>query len=66
MIADQVLEIAQPRRLGNLLEDKIQGAYLLPRRRQSRNRLLQALEDRWNKPVVNSPDSPRWRASAQP
>jgi hypothetical protein len=65
MIADQIPEVAQSRRLGHLLEDKIQETYSHVAA-EVETRLLQAVEDRWNKAVVNSPDNPRWRACAQP
>jgi integrase len=63
MIADQIPEVAQSRRLGHLLEDKIQETYSHVAV-EVETRLLQALEDRWNKAVANSPDNPAWRTAA--
>jgi integrase len=63
MIADQIPEVAQSRRLGHLLDDKIQETYSHVAA-EVEARLLQALEDRWNKAVANSPDTPAWRAAA--
>jgi integrase len=65
MIADQIPEVAQSRRLGHLLEDKIQETYSHVAA-EVEARLLRSLEDRWNKAVANSPDSPAWRSSASP
>jgi integrase len=65
MIADQIPEIAQSRRLGHLLDDKIQETYSHIAA-EVETRLLQALEDRWNKAVANSPNTPAWRVAASP
>lgn len=53
MIADGVPEIAQARRLGHVLHDKIQNTYshVAP---EVDWRLLAALEDRWDKATANS------------
>ena len=63
MIADGIPEVAQSRRLGHLLDDKIQETYSHVAA-EVEARLLQALEERWNKAVANSPDDPGWRAAA--
>jgi integrase len=53
MIADGVPEIAQSRRLGHVLHDKIQETYshVAP---EVEGRLLQGLQDRWDKATANS------------
>jgi integrase len=53
MIADGVPEIAQSRRLGHVLHDKIQEAYSHVAS-EVEQRLLDGLQDRWNKAVANS------------
>jgi hypothetical protein len=63
MVADAIPKVAQSGRLGHLLEDKIQDTYSHVAA-EVEVRLLHALEDRWNKAVANSPDSPAWRSSA--
>jgi integrase len=62
MIADQIPEVAQSRRLGHLLEDKIQETYSHVAA-EVEARLLQALEDRWNKAIADSPQTPGWRSA---
>lgn len=52
MIADMVPEIAQSRRLGHILHDKIQQTYSHVVA-EVEQRLLQGLEDRWEKAVAN-------------
>ena len=60
MIADGVPEIAQARRLGHILDDKIQQTY--PHvAAEVEHRLLDGLADRWAKAVADSPTSPAWR-----
>ena len=53
MIADLVPEIAQSRRLGHILQDKIQQTYSHVAAEVER-RLLECLQDRWDKAVANS------------
>ncbi len=65
MIADQIPEVAQSRRLGHLLDDKIQETYSHVAA-EVETRLLQALEDRWDKAAANSPNTPAWRSAASP
>lgn len=52
MIADAVPEIAQSRRLGHILHDKIQQTYSHVAGEVER-RLLQGLQNRWEKAVAN-------------
>ena len=64
MIADGVPEIAQSRRLGHILPDKIQRAYSHVAA-EVEQRLLQGLQHRWDKAVaslgsVNEVDLPAW------
>lgn len=54
MIADAVPEIAQARRLGHTLQDKIQAVYSHIAT-EVEHRLLDALQGRWNKAVANTP-----------
>jgi integrase len=64
MIADGIPEIAQSRRLGHILHDKIQETYSHVAT-EVEHRLLQSLQDRWEKAVANSPTvtgSSAWRA----
>lgn len=61
MIADNVPEIAQSRRLGHTLNDKIQQTYSHVAV-EVEDRLLTCLEDRWHKAVADSPETPPWRA----
>jgi hypothetical protein len=65
VIADGIPEVAQSRRLGHLLDDKIQETYSHVAA-EVEARLLQALEDRWNKAVANSSDTPAWRSTKSP
>ncbi len=60
MIADNVAEIAQSQRLGHTLKDKIQQTYSHVAV-EVEDRLLQGLQDRWDKAVSNATDSPDWR-----
>ena len=53
MIADLVPEIAQSRRLGHILHDKIQETYSHVAA-EVEHRLLQGLQDRWDKAVANA------------
>ena len=53
MIADAAPEVAQSRRLGHVLHDKIQETYSHVAD-EVEQRLLQALQDRWDKAVANS------------
>ena len=52
MIADGIPEIAQSRRLGHVLHDKIQETYSHVAD-EVEQRLLEALQDRWKKAVAN-------------
>lgn len=56
MIADGVPEIAQSARLGHTLDDKIQKIYSHIAN-EVKHRLLQALQDRWDKAVADSDTS---------
>jgi hypothetical protein len=58
MIADGIPEVAQSRRLGHVLHDKIQETYshVAP---EVEARLLLAMEDRWSKAVANSHRDPQ-------
>ena len=60
MIADNVPEIAQSRRLGHILADKIQQTYSHVAAEVD-TRLLDALEDRWDKAVAQSRGEYEWR-----
>ena len=61
MIADGVPEVAQSRRLGHILGDRIQETYSHVAA-EVETRLLDALNDRWDKAVADSPEQPAWRA----
>ncbi|OJY43418.1 tyrosine-type recombinase/integrase [Pseudonocardia sp. 73-21] len=61
MIADGVPEIAQARRLGHILDDKIQQTYSHVAAEVDA-RLLEGLADRWAKAVADSPDNSAWRS----
>ncbi len=60
MIADGVPEVAQSRRLGHILGDKIQETYSHVAA-EVETRLLDALNERWLKAVADQPDEPPWR-----
>ena len=60
MIADNVPEIAQARRLGHILDDKIRQTYSHVAA-EVEHRLLAGLTDRWDKAVADSPHQPAWR-----
>jgi len=62
MIADTIPEIAQSLRLGHILKDPVQRTYshVAP---EVTTRLLQCLQDRWDKAVVDVGDS-TWRRMA--
>jgi integrase len=60
MIADNVPEIAQARRLGHILDDKIRQTYSHVAA-EVEHRLLAGLTDRWDKAVADSPHQPTWR-----
>jgi hypothetical protein len=60
MIADNILEIAQARRLGHILDDKIQQTYSHVAT-EFEHRLLDALADRWSKAIADSPNAAAWR-----
>jgi integrase len=64
MIADGVPEVAQSRRLGHILGDRIQETYSHVAA-EVEHRLLEALNDRWDKAVADSPDQPSWRVCEQ-
>ena len=57
MIADAVPEVAQSRRLGHVLHDKIQETYSHVAA-EVEQRMLDNLDDRWLKAVANSTTSP--------
>jgi integrase len=61
MIADGIPEVAQSRRLGHILADHIQETYSHVAT-EVEHRLLEALNDRWDKAVADSPDQPAWRS----
>lgn len=64
MIADAVPEIAQSRRLGHILHDKIQETYSHVAA-EVEHRLLQCLQDRWDKAIANATSrgyETTWRA----
>ena len=61
MIADQIPDIAQAQRLGHVLPDKIAQTYSHVAA-EVEVRLLEALQERWDKAVVDRGDVPRWRA----
>ena len=58
--ADLIPEVAQSRRLGHILGDRIQETYSHVAA-EVEHRLLEALNDRWDKAVADSPDQPAWR-----
>ena len=60
MIADGVPEVAQARRLGHILGDRIQETYSHVAAEVDA-RLLEGLQDRWDKAVADSPLQPAWR-----
>ena len=63
MIAGGVPEIAQSARLGHTLDDKIQKVYSHIAN-EVKHRLLQALQDRWDKAIADSTTTDReaaWR-----
>ena len=60
MIADGVPEVAQARRLGHILGDRIQETYSHVAA-EVETRLLEGLQDRWLKAVADSPLQPAWR-----
>jgi integrase len=57
MIADAVPEVAQSRRLGHVLHNKIQEIYSHVAT-EVEHRLLGGLNDRWDKAVANSTTDP--------
>ena len=58
MIADGVPEVAQARRLGHILGDRIQETYSHVAA-EVEDRLLEGLQDRWDKAVADSPHQSR-------
>lgn len=56
MIADQIPDIAQARRLGHTLDDKIEEVYSHIAD-EVEQRLLATLQDRWDKAVANAQES---------
>jgi DNA-binding transcriptional ArsR family regulator len=52
--------VAQSRRLGHNLGDRIQETYSNVAA-EVEHRLLEALNDRWDKAVADNPDQPAWR-----
>jgi hypothetical protein len=60
MIADAVPEVAQSRRLGHILGDRIQETYSHVAA-EVEHRLLAGLQERWDKAVADSPQQPGWR-----
>ena len=59
MIADGDPEVAQARRLGHILGDRIQETYShVAAEVETR---LEGLEERWLKVVADSPLQPAWR-----
>ena len=62
MIADNVPPVAQSRRLGHILDDKIEQTYSHVST-EVEQRLLEALQERWLKAIANSPNTPSWRSS---
>jgi integrase len=61
MIADAVPEVAQARRLGHILGDRIQETYSHVAA-EVETRLLDGLQDRWVKAVADTTTEPAWRA----
>lgn len=62
MIDDGVPEIAQALRLGHVLKDKVQQTYSHVAAAVE-ERLLEGLQNRWDKAVLNAHETPSWRAS---
>jgi integrase len=60
MIADLVPEIAQSRRLGHILHNKIQQTYSHVAA-EVEERLLRSLQDRWDKATANADTHPNYR-----
>ncbi len=60
MIADGVPEVAQARRLGHILGDRIRETYSHVAAEVDA-RLLEGLQDRWDKAVADSPLPSGWR-----
>ncbi|MBN9098207.1 MAG: tyrosine-type recombinase/integrase [Pseudonocardia sp.] len=65
MIADNVPEIAQARRLGHILDDKIQQTYSHVAA-EVETHLLEGLAERWSKAIADSPEAPDWRSHLGP
>lgn len=61
MIADGVPEVAQARRLGHVLGNRIQETYSHVAA-EVEHRLLAGLQDRWDKAVADSAVTPDWRS----
>ena len=61
MIADGVPEVAQARRLGHVLGDRIQETYSHVAA-EVEARLIDGLQDRWDKAVADSAEIPDWRS----
>ena len=61
MIADGVPEVAQARRLGHILGDRIRETYSHVAAEVDA-RLLDGLQDRWDKAVADATTTPDWRA----
>ena len=61
MIADGVPEVAQARRLGHILGDRIRETYSHVAAEVD-TRLLDGLQDRWDKAVADATTTPDWRA----
>jgi hypothetical protein len=61
MIADGVPEVAQARRLGHILGDRIRETYSHVAAEVD-SRLLAGLQDRWDKAVADSAVTPDWRS----
>ena len=62
MIADGVPEVAQARRLGHILGDRIRETYSHVAA-EVEARLLAGLQERWDKAVADSPHRCAWRES---
>jgi integrase len=60
MIADGVPEVAQARRLGHILGDRIQETYSHVAA-EVEQRLIEGLQERWDKAVADSTATPDWR-----
>lgn len=63
MIADGVPEVAQARRLGHILGDRIQETYSHVAA-EVEQRLVEGLQDRWDKAVTDIHAQPEWRGTA--